>query len=104
MVVLAPIQKKHELVLKRINNDHFRGRTNRHFKYACTVQDAPSRLPKDLVDRFLVSYLKSMCSRAQRVNYAHFFRGRTYHFSTVFAEYAGLNSSSRISVHRNGVQ
>jgi len=78
--------------------------TKWRFKYACTAQNAPSRLPKDLVDRFLVSYLKSMCSRAQRVNYAHFFRGRTYHFSTVFGEYAGLNSSSRISVHRNGVQ
>ena len=74
------------------------------YKYACTAQDAPSRLPKDLVDRFLVSYLKSMCSRAQRVNCAQFVRGRTYHFSTVFGEYSGLNSSSRISVHRNGVQ
>ena len=47
--------------------------TKWRFKYACTAQNAPSRLPKDLVDRFLVSYLKSMCSRAQRVNYAQFF-------------------------------
>ena len=78
--------------------------TKWRFKYACTAQDVPSRLPKDLVDRFLVSYLKPMCSRAQRVNYAQFVRGRTYHFSTVFGEYSGLNSSSRISVHRNGVQ
>ena len=32
MVVLAPIQKKYEIVLKKINNDHFQGRTNRHFR------------------------------------------------------------------------
>ena len=117
MAVSAPIEKKHELVLKRINNDHFQGRTNRHFRAILAIiwdemalqvclhsPNAPSRLPKSLVDRFLVSYLKSMCSRAQRVNYAQFVRGRTYHFSTVFGEYSGLNSSSRISVHCNSVQ
>ena len=117
MVVSAPTEKKHELVLKRINNDHFQGRTNRHFRAIlaiiwdemalqvclhrprCAIKVTQG--PGGSFSCVLSEIHVFSCSKGQL---CIFFRGRTYHFSTVFGEYSGLNSSSRISAHRNGVQ
>ena len=62
-------------MLKRFNNDHFRGRVNHHFRAVLAIvwEDVTSSMlaqPKK----------KSICPRAQKIQLCNIFRGRMDHY------------------------
>ena len=76
MVVLAPIQKKHQLVLKRFNNDHFS--RSHESPFPCRFGYC---LGRNVTSSMLAQPKKiSICPRAQKIQLCNIFRGRMDHY------------------------